>query len=94
MSQSVCACVRACACACACACVCVCVCVKLGPHYLHVGVVLPPEEVVAAVRPHHVLIHSELDLPPELAVFLGSHGQPEDTTQEGGWAVKTWHPRG
>lgn len=46
------------------------------PHDLHVGVVLASEEMVAAVGSHHVFIHRELDLPPELAVFLRAHGQP------------------
>lgn len=45
------------------------------PHDLHVGVVLSSEEAVAAVRPHHVPVHSELHLPPELAVLLRAHGQ-------------------
>lgn len=46
------------------------------PHDLHVGVVLASEEMVAAVGSHHVFIHRELDLPPELAVLLRAHGQP------------------
>ena len=46
------------------------------PHDLHVGVVFSSEEEVAAVRPHHVLVHRELDLPPELTVLLRGHGQP------------------
>lgn len=49
------------------------------PHDLHIGVVLASEEVVAAVRSHHVFIHRELNLPPELAVLLRAHGQPEQT---------------
>lgn len=52
---------------------------RLAPHDLHVGVVLASEEVVAAVGSHHVFVHRELDLPPELAVFLRAHGQPEKT---------------
>lgn len=52
---------------------------RLTPHDLHVGVVLASEEVVAAVRSHHVFVHRELDLSPELAVFLRAHGQPEET---------------
>lgn len=47
------------------------------PHDLHVRVVLSSEEVVAAVCPHHVFVHRELDFPPELAVLLRAHGQPE-----------------
>lgn len=47
------------------------------PHDLHIGVVLSSEEVVAAVCPHHVFVHRELDLPPELAVLLRAHGQPK-----------------
>lgn len=38
--------------------------------------------MVAAVRSHHVFIHCELDLSPELAVLLRAHGQPEE--EEGG----------
>lgn len=55
---------------------------RLSPHDLHVGVVLSSEEVVAAVGPHHVFVHRELDLPPELAVFLRAHGQPEETQKK------------
>lgn len=33
--------------------------------------------MVAAVSSHHVFIHRELDLSPELTVLLRAHGQPE-----------------
>lgn len=47
------------------------------PHDLHIRVVLASKKVVAAVRSHHVFIHRELDLSPELTVLLRAHGQPE-----------------
>lgn len=50
------------------------------PHDLHIGVILSSEELVAAVCSHHVFIHCELDLSPELAVLLRAHGQSEKYT--------------
>lgn len=50
------------------------------PHDLHIGVILSSEELVAAVCSHHVFIHCELDLSPELAVLLWAHGQSEKYT--------------
>lgn len=47
------------------------------PHDLHIGVILSFEEVIAAVRSHHIFINRELDFPPELAVLLWAHGQSE-----------------
>lgn len=48
------------------------------PHDLYVGVILSSEEVIAAVCPHHIFIHGELDLPPELTVLLRAHGQSRE----------------
>lgn len=52
----------------------------IAPHDLHIGVVLSSEELVAAVCSHHVFIHRELDLSPELTVLLRAHGQSEKYT--------------
>lgn len=49
------------------------------PHDLYIGVILSSEEVIAAVRSHHVFIDRELDLSPELTVLLRAHGQSEET---------------
>lgn len=63
---------------------------RLAPHDLHVGVVLASEEVVAAVGSHHVFVHRELDLPPELAVFLRAHGQPGKTHTIAATEILQW----
>lgn len=55
---------------------------KAKPHDLHIGVILSSEEIIAAVCSHHVSIHCELDLSPEITVLLRAHGQSEKYTQK------------
>lgn len=47
-----------------------------SPHGLHIWVVLPSEELVAAVGPHDILVYRELHLAPEILLLIRSHGQP------------------
>ncbi len=52
---------------------------KSEPHDFYIGVVLSSKEHVASISSDDIFINSELDLPPELAVLLWTHGQPVET---------------
>ncbi len=55
---------------------------KSEPHDFYIGVVLSSKEHVASISSDDIFINSELDLPPELAVLLWTHGQPVEGDAE------------
>ena len=56
------------------------------PHALHIGIAFASEELVAPICPNHILVHGELNVPPESSVLFRGHGEP-GTEQRARWEV-------
>ena len=56
------------------------------PHALHIGIAFASEELVAPICPNHILVHGELNVPPESSVLFRGHGEP-GTEERARWEV-------